>query len=122
MLFIGEKTTISNGNRLAIIKRIKDDINGNGRYKTELFVDGVQVKKIYSNDSIFERIDKEFNSIKSLKKLKELSELGLAMMDLYCALDDAAIKALNKLSPDFYLTLNQAFIKPLDAIDELKSN
>ena len=63
MLFIGEKTTVQDGNKLAIIKRIKNDINGNGRYKAELFVDGVQVKKIYSTDSIFERIDQELKAL-----------------------------------------------------------
>lgn len=49
MMKINEKKTIKNGGYNVLITRIKNDTNGNGRYKLEKFDGGQVVKKVYCN-------------------------------------------------------------------------
>lgn len=50
MMKIKEKKMIKNGGNNVLITRLKNDANGNGRYKLEKFDGGQVVKKVYCND------------------------------------------------------------------------
>lgn len=49
MMKINEKKTIKNGGNDILVTRIKNDVNGNGRYKLEKIDSNSIIKKVYCN-------------------------------------------------------------------------
>ena len=49
MMKINEKKMIKNGGNNVLITRIKNDTNGNGRYKLEKIDGNSVIKKVYCN-------------------------------------------------------------------------